>query len=827
MISFKPRTDINGIMYRSNLLESFFIETVNPNEKGSIIGVIYRHPSMQENVFNEDYLKPLFESLSNSNKDCHIVGDFNFDLLQASSSHDTSEFLDTMMTNFLRPTITIPTKINRVKSTLIDNILTNQIHPDMRSGNFMIGLSDHLPSFMIFPRKNQNHAPNKQNYYKRSMGKFDRVEFILDFLDIDWKHSLEIDKGDVNNSLQIFNTKMTELLDKHAPLKKVSKKAFKRKFKPWISNPILELMKQKNTALKKYINCKNIDKKSDLHASYKELRNKLTSDTRFSKNEYYRKYFSDNKENLRKVWIGIKEIINVKSKSFDQPTTIQAGNTILTDPKDVANEFNSYFTSIADEILDKRKYEGNKSFRDYMSVSLCNSFVLRECNASEISVIIKGMNKNKASGPNSIPNEILHILKDEISQPLSYIFNLSFSSGVHPDILKLAKTIPVFKKDSRLQVSNYRPISLLSNINKILEKLMYARLYEFLNENNCFYELQFGFRAKHSVNHALINITESVRKALDDGKIACGVFVDLQKAFDTVDHKILIDKLKYYGIRGTANNWLASYLSNRRQFVSILGFESDTKTLRHGVPQGSVLGPLLFLIFINDLNNCIKKSKTYHFADDTNLLNISSSPKKLQKEINIDLKCLYKWLLANKISLNCSKTEIIFFKKPGQKINFDFNIKMNGLKLHSKESIKYLGIFLNSDLSGKKQCSILTEKLVRSNGMLAKARHFMRKRELLSLYYAIFASHLSYACQVWFSHNSVSNKISNMQKKLCELYPFLNFMLLPTLSLSLIVCLRYKTLYPYKIVYLFMISLMGNYPRALMITLHWSRMYMI
>ena len=211
------------------------------------------------------------------------------------------------------------------------------------------------------------------------------------------------------------------------------------------------------------------------------------------------------------------------------------------------------------------------------------------------------------------------------------IFNLSLMTGVYPDMLKISKTIPIFKKGSRLLVSNYRPISLLSNLNKILEKIVHSRVYKFLEDSQCIYSLQFGFRKKHSTNHALIDITETIRRALDDKKFACGVFVDLQKAFDTVNHDILIDKLDHYGIRGASKNWFSSYLTNRSQFVSILGFDSSTKPIPHGVPQGSVLGPLLFLIYINDLHFAIKNSKVYHFADDTNLLNIGNSPKSMQK----------------------------------------------------------------------------------------------------------------------------------------------------------------------------------------------------
>ena len=282
------------------------------------------------------------------------------------------------------------------------------------------------------------------------------------------------------------------------------------------------------------------------------------------------------------------------------------------------------------------------------------------CDEAEIKSIISSIDIGKAYGPNSIPTEILHLLKEDIASPLATLFNLSFTTGSFPDILKIANTIPIFKKGSKLLVSNYRPISLLSNINKILEKLMYDRLYKFLTQHNILYDLQFGFRSRHSTNHALINILEEINKSLDDKMSVCGLFVDFQKAFDTVNHSVLLDKLTTYGIRGPALDWLKSYLLHRTQFVSIQGHKSDTLPQPHGVPQGSVLGPLLFLIYINDLNRAIKYSRVYHFADDTNLLNISKSPKQMQKRVNIDLKLLYRWLLANKISLNCSKLSSSF-----------------------------------------------------------------------------------------------------------------------------------------------------------------------
>ena len=208
-----------------------------------------------------------------------------------------------------------------------------------------------------------------------------------------------------------------------------------------------------------------------------------------------------------------------------------------------------------------------------------------------------------------------------------------------------------------LDFSNHGPISLLSNIEAFLETLMYNRIYNFFSGNNLIFSCQFGFRPKYSTVHALISLTENTRKNVDEGNIGCGIFVDLQKAFDTVKHDILLSKLEHYGICGLANKRCKSYLSNRKQYVSINGYDSNLADVKFGVPQGSVRGPLLFLIYINDLNQALEFCKVHHFADDTNLLHFSKSIYRLYKYVNLDLKNLTYWLNFNRISLIVSKTK--------------------------------------------------------------------------------------------------------------------------------------------------------------------------
>ena len=230
---------------------------------------------------------------------------------------------------------------------------------------------------------------------------------------------------------------------------------------------------------------------------------------------------------------------------------------------------------------------------------------------------------------------------------------------------------------------------------------------------------------------------------------ACGVFVDFQKAFDTVNHDILLNKLSHYGIRGSLNDWFRSYLTNGKQFVSILGFNSNISLIKHGVPHGSVLSPLLFLIYINDLHSSIKHSTVYHFADDTSFLQIDQSYKKIQHNLNYDLRCLCNWLLANKISLNTAKIKLIFFRKPSEKIPSNIKIKINGQKLYRKTHIRYLVVYLDEFLNGSAHCIELQPRLRRAIGMLAKTKHYLNQNELVSFYHATFSSSLLFGCQVW------------------------------------------------------------------------------
>ena len=260
-----------------------------------------------------------------------------------------------------------------------------------------------------------------------------------------------------------------------------------------------------------------------------------------------------------------------------------------------------------------------EDYQKYLNNPVDHSLLLYRIKQNEIKDAICNLKNSNSSGYDEITTKFVKLSSPILIPALEKILNLSLSSGIYPSNLKTAKVIPIYKKGDSKSINNYRPISILSTLNKIFEKILYARLVNYIEKFDLFYKYQFGFRTNHSTEHALIEIVDQIRLSIDKNQLTCGIFIDLSKAFDTVDHNILINKLDHYGIRGNALNLFRSYLSNRKQYTVIENNKSQTNNINCGVPQGSVLGPLFFLLFINDLPNCCPTGKVRIFADDTNV----------------------------------------------------------------------------------------------------------------------------------------------------------------------------------------------------------------
>ena len=773
----KPRKDLE--IYEPMKVESTFSEIIIPNGKNIIVGCVYKHHTIDPKEFENLFL-PTLQKANKEKKPVLIAGDFNIDLLKLNTDTFTSEYFDQLTNINFMPLITLPTRIASKSKTLIDNILFNQFSHGIISGNINVSISDHSPQFAIIPFQTKKNKTKNKEIFVRNFRDTDQNTINNTFQSMDWNFSNQgSPESNVNQDLSEFLDKSNKAINNLFPYRKLSNKEIKLKHNPWINNHILKEIKVRDKLYCKHKKAMDILGKGELALQLKNQKNKVNNLIRLSKKQYFSNYFQEHSTNAKKLWEGVNKIIASKSKSSSAINCLEINDdnnnkTNITNPKQISNFANKYYTNIAGDILKKRKYKGNKHFKQFLKNPNTIKFLINQTDPQEVEDIIKDFDTSKGVGPNSIPPKILKKISHLISKPLSEIFNKSFSTGIFPDLLKISKINPIHKKDSKLLISNYRPISLLSNLNKIIEKLMFKRLYAFLEQYKCIYDLQFGFRKNHSTNHAIISIVQKIQDAIKNKKIAIGVFIDLQKAFDTVNHSILLEKLNHYGITGISNTWFKSYLTDRQQFVSISGKNSDFTTTEHGVPQGSVLGPLLFLIYINDLHQCIHNSNSFHFADDTNLLYIPPNNirnKNIVRRLNIDLKSLNTWLMANKISLNSSKTELIVFRKKNVPIP-NLKIKLNGVSLKPKGEIKYLGITIDEHLTFKSHINIMNAKLKRANNLLALSRHYLPSNLLKQIYYSQFHSHLAYGCQVWGRIPASISQTTILQKKAVRLMSF-------------------------------------------------------
>ena len=410
---------------------------------------------------------------------------------------------------------------------------------------------------------------------------------------------------------------------------------------------------------------------------------------------------------------------------------------------------------------------------DYLKTPARNSFYIFPVTENEIVTEINKLKPGKATGPYSVPVPILKILKFIVAKPLKTIFNASISMGIVPAKLKLSHVIPIYKKGLHTIVSNYRPISLLSIFHKLLEKLISNRLLDYLEKNNILFENQFGFRTKHSTDYAILSIVDKIQRAIDEKYLSCGIFLDYSKAFDTVNHNILIEKLEYYGIRGIAKNWFISYLNNRQQIVTINNSLSDIENISCGIPQGSVLGPILFLLYINDFYLCSEMFQFHLFADDANLFYKHKDLNSLETNVNNELQKVQNWLCANKLSLNVDKSNFVIFHPPQKKMKSNVQICINDKPLKHEQCIKYLGILIDSNLSWKPQIENIIKKVRRGVGIICKIRYFVDISILKTLYYAIIHPFLTYGILAWGNTYRTSiEPLFILQKKALRLMTF-------------------------------------------------------
>ena len=407
----------------------------------------------------------------------------------------------------------------------------------------------------------------------------------------------------------------------------------------------------------------------------------------------------------------------------------------------------------------------------YINKTVPQSLFFTPINEQEILNIVSDKKSKSSCGFDLVPPTILKYTIDSIIKPLTYLMNLSLLSGIFPQKMKIAKVIPIFKSQEKSQFSNYRPISLLPIFSKILEKLVHNRLYDFCNKFNLITPSQYGFRKNFSTEHAVIEFQNKIIECLKNKTYAVGIFMDLSKAFDSISHEILIKKLYNYGIRGICLKWFESYLYQRSQYVYINEHSSSKRFISCGIPQGSILGPLIFLIYINDICNCSPSSNFIMYADDTNIIISDKNLIQLEYTINDELIKVNNWLKANKLLLNVNKTKYMLFipninKKNSNQGAINLNIIINNVSIDRVDTHKFLGIFVDEELNWKTHVDKIATQISRTIGIMYKLKHFIPRKVLRLIYLSLIQSHLMYGISVWRSIDSSNcNRLITLQKK--------------------------------------------------------------
>ena len=733
-------------------------------------------------------------------KNIILGGDFNVNILNDSNSK-CRDFLNNMYSNSFLPLINKPTRIslnqnNNCRSTLIDHIWTN-MNEVFISGIIKSNISDHFPNFTSF---NFKFEKNKPHYIKfRDFSVSNKDKFIKLVSEYKWDNFIKCE--DVNINTNNFVKKLTEFYNISFPLrnKQITEKRIKN---GWLTEALLKSIDNSHILYRRYASG------SITYNVYSKYKNLLTKCIRSAKTKYFREKFESSIGDMKKTWKTINSLIN-KTSNYS-PESMKLNDKIYCDKKGISNAFASYFSEVSLKVVGDIVPSG-KDFKDYLLDPNINSIFLLPTSNYEVNNIINNF-KSKNSNISMIPSKILKLITHLISPIIANLFNESITKGVFPDVFKHSYVIPLHKSGEVNNIENYRPISTSSFLAKIFEKLMFKRLSKFLVDNKIISSNQFGFQANKSTEDALLHFMDSIYKSIDNKKIFLSTFLDFKKAFDTVSHKVLLAKLFHYGIRGNSYKWFSSYLCDRTFSVNYKGFHSDCKISNIGIPQGTILGPCLFLIYINDITNVSNILKFILFADDTTVFYSDTNYINLFDVFNNELKFLDLWIRTNLICLNLDKTKFMIISN--KKIPPDkCELKINNYIIQQVNNFKFLGVFLDKNVNFREHINILTKKLSRSLGIFKKL-NFLPPDILRLLYFSLVHSHISYGILIWgCTYSSILNSLVLTQKKFIRILAGANLFDHTSVLFKNLLILKLQDLYKFNLgIYMFKLLKLGRNP---------------
>ena len=696
----------SGIFLRNNLnytiLENLDLKLMNCENlwlklnlslnKSIVIASIYRHPSHEIKTFQDKLLHNI-ATLNNSNQHFVIGGDININLLK--NNPNINSYKIHILSQGAVQLVNLPTRLCYKSNTLIDHIYSNIPEEKTLTNCIIYDISDHLP-IITYLKHYQSKKPDTKRKVFRDLNKINYDQLSQDLqqnLNTLPYSNLNVSANELWDSFEnIFN----KTLDKHAPLRIQTRKEVKKSFSPWLNKNIICSIKTRQKLYKKAIKTsKLID-----WTNFRSYRNKLNRTIKLEKQNYYKSEIIKSKSNIKRTWKTMNKIINLKqnTNTSNEIKVYDDTNSLVTCPKKVGNIFNHFFTTVGSNLSKNISAPISNNTSNLINQNhskIKESFFLNAITPKEVEQYILQMDPKKAIKSDCIPTKVIQMTSPIIAPVLSELFNRCIKESVFPDKLKSAEVHPIYKKGNKFLTTNHRPISTLSPFSKIFEKHILNQLTKFINKHNILHSFQYGFRKNSSTEMALTQITDEISNRMEDGQITCAIFLDLAKAFDTVDHNILLNKLNKYGVRGLPAKLITNYLQNRTQQTVIDNIKSDVLKINCGVPQGSILGPPIFNLYINDIVEASKFTIKL-FADDACLLYSSKDPKQLEIIVNNELNKIDLWRKSNKLSINFTKSNYIIFT--GKITKHKFKIKMDNNILERTNETKYLGIILDNKL---------------------------------------------------------------------------------------------------------------------------------
>ena len=753
--SFRPTFEGDGDL--NGEFQFVKIHNCKGSNKTKLLVNVYRSPSRSIDKFTE-ILDNILRSLDRHSRK-HIVfnGDYNVDLVKHEKDVAGQNLIAVYEKYGFVQLVSRPTRVTDHSATLIDHVYTNDLLNTLSCHVLTVNVSDHLATLTTLTlggtagRRTMSSESEKVPSFRRFNASA-HAEFKRKIESETWS---EVHREiNANDQYDKFSEIYSKHYDQAYPEMKSGpkRKNERRDPKPWIL-PWLEDACARRQRL--YHDKIKVSSATNI-AAYKKIDKFCNKHINLAKTKYYKNFFEEYRDNSKKQWQLINSLLNRNVKHSGPIKLRDESGNILSSHSDVSAKFNEYFSNIASNIksqISARQTFDPGGFEDFLQDGRrtdtgLSSIELRPVTPSEINKVIKKF-KNKATLDTKIEPMKLANLDTKFTDILAVIINSSFSEGIFPNALKSARVVPIHKGGSKTEVTNYRPISLLSSFSKIYEKLMHSRVLEFLDSNGSLFESQYGFRPGMSCEHALLNAQNNILHSLNSKQISVLLLLDYSKAFDVIEHPILLKKLEHYGIKGTALKWFESYLSGRHQFVAVGGEDSRPRAIQFGVPQGSILGPLLFVIYINDLPNITNLAKFILYADDANIIVTGYTEEEVQYKLNQITSLLIKWVDSNGLALNLKKTHFMVFSNRRTTTLSNIKVSIAGVEIDQVAEARFLGVIIDQKLTWSKHIHAVRSRMNRYMGIMYKIKRHLPLGVRLQIYHSFVQSHLNFCSLVW------------------------------------------------------------------------------